>query len=101
MIDQMMKVEKLDDGIIAADLDNYAKAGIRNYAWTITETATPKVRDVLSRQLNEAIKFQELIANYMIGKGYYDAYDISSQWDMDLKKAHEVTLNTSDAYQGE
>ena len=33
-----------------------AKTSVRNYAIAITETATPRLREVLTRQINSAIQ---------------------------------------------
>jgi spore coat protein CotF len=59
------------------------------------------VREVLLRQLNEAIKFQELVAGYMISKGYYDAYDVNGQVDTDFETIFKATTGSKDVYLGE
>lgn len=40
----------------AGDLLGLAKTSVRNYAIAITETATPRLREVLTRQINSAIQ---------------------------------------------
>ncbi len=77
----------LDDLAIATDLLMSAKAGVRNYAVAITETATPSVRKTLKAQLQKAIDLHEKIATYMIENEMYHAYDVEEQVEHDLKKA--------------
>ncbi|MEC2074913.1 spore coat protein [Metabacillus fastidiosus] len=82
--------ETMDDMAIATDLLLSAKAGVRNYAVAITETATPEVREVLKKQLDKAIDSHEKIAQYMIDNEMYHAYDIKEQISHDLKKADKA-----------
>ena len=77
----------LDDMAIATDFLVTAKAGVRNLAVAITETATPEVKKILRRELDIAIDTHDKIAQYMIKKEMYHAYDIEEQVEHDLKKA--------------
>ncbi len=80
----------LDDLAIATDLLLSAKSGVRTYAVALTETATPEVRKVLKKQLDEAIELHEKIAQYMIDNEMYHAYDVEEQVNHDLKKADKA-----------
>ncbi|MRX71930.1 spore coat protein [Bacillus lacus] len=80
----------LDDQAIATDLLIAAKAGVRNYAVAITETATPEVRKILKKQLDQAIDAHEKIAQYMIDNEMYHAYDVKKQIKEDIKKADKA-----------
>ncbi|WP_394554859.1 spore coat protein [Priestia aryabhattai] len=80
----------LDDLAIATDLLLSAKSGVRTYAVALTETATPEVRKVLKKQLDETIELHEKIARYMIDNKMYDAYDIEEQVNHDLEKADKA-----------
>ena len=80
----------LDDLAIATDLLLSAKNGVRTYAVALTETATPEVRKVLKKQLDEAIKLHEKIAQYMIDNEMYHAYDIEEQVTDDLEKVDKA-----------
>ncbi|MGV4966983.1 spore coat protein, partial [Priestia aryabhattai] len=80
----------LDDLAIATDLLLSAKNGVRTYAVALTETATPEVRKVLKKQLDEAIELHEKIAQYMIDNEMYHAYDVEEQVNHDLKKANKA-----------
>lgn len=80
----------LDDLAIATDLLLSAKSGVRTYAVALTETATPEVRKVLKKQLNETIELHEKIAQYMIDNEMYHAYDVEEQVNLDLKKADKA-----------
>lgn len=77
----------VDDLVIATDLLVTAKAGVRNLAVAITETATPSVKKLLRRELDNAIDTHDKIAQYMIKNEMYHAYDIDEQIEHDLKKA--------------
>jgi len=80
----------LTDQVIAADLLNYAKAGVKSYASALTEAASPEVRSVLKKQLNEAISFQEQVSSFMMRKGWYNAYDINAQIQSDLQQSQNT-----------
>ncbi|MBK0008664.1 MULTISPECIES: spore coat protein [Priestia] len=80
----------LDDLAIATDLLLSAKNGVRTYAVALTETATPEVRKVLKKQLDEAIELHEKISQYMIDNEMYHAYDVEEQVNHDLKKADKA-----------
>lgn len=80
----------LDDLAIATDLLLSAKNGVRTYAVALTETATPEVRKVLKKQLDEAIDLHEKIAQYMIENEMYHAYDVEEQVNHDLKKSDKA-----------
>ncbi|MFP7733277.1 spore coat protein [Priestia aryabhattai] len=75
---------------IAADLLLSAKNGVRTYAVALTETATPEVRKVLKKQVDEAIELHEKIAQYMIDNEMYHAYDVEEQVNHDLNKADKA-----------
>ena len=66
------------------------RTGIKNYAAALSETASPQVRMVLKRQLDDAVDLHEKITNYMLDKGYYYAYDPQSQMKADMKATDKV-----------
>jgi spore coat protein F len=76
------------DSFFAGDLLAYTKSSVRNYAVAITETATPMLREVLTKQLNSAIRAHERIFSYMYERGLYPAYDLNKllQNDVNLAK---------------
>jgi spore coat protein F len=76
------------DSFLAGDLLAFAKAAVRNYGVAITETATPALRKVLKKQLNQAITCHERIFSYMYNSGLYPSYDLNKllQNDMMLAK---------------
>lgn len=84
----------LTDQVIASDLLIAAKTGVRNYAFAVTETATPEVRSVLRSQLREAIDMHEEITNYMMDRGWYHPFDANEQIKLDLQKG-QTALNLS------
>lgn len=80
----------LSDRVIAWDMLNSAKNGIKSYAWAITETASPDMRNVLRRHLDDTIAIHEKIVRYMMDRGLYHAYDPREMIKLDLKDAETV-----------
>jgi similar to spore coat protein len=85
LIERLMGVDKLTDEIVAMDLLISAKSGVHNYAMAITEAASPEVRGVLMKQLEEAIDSYETIASYAMQKGLYHPRDVNRQLQLDLQ----------------
>ncbi|MCE4048608.1 MULTISPECIES: spore coat protein [Bacillaceae] len=75
----------ITDQVIATDLLISAKSGIRNYAFAITEAATPEVRCVLNKQLHDAIDLHGKISDYMVANGYYHPSNVNEQLNVDLQ----------------
>ncbi|MDS1030585.1 spore coat protein [Bacillota bacterium LX-D] len=90
IIQNLAGIGDLTEQVIATDFLISAKAGVRNYAAALSETATPEVREVLRRQLNAAIETHEKITNYMIDKGYYHVLNPQEQIQVDMKAADTV-----------
>jgi spore coat protein F len=67
---------ELDKLFYAGDLLVFLKAGVRNYAVAITETATPQLRKVLAKQLQAAVHAHYRIYQYMYERGFYPSYDL-------------------------
>lgn len=86
----MAGMGEMTEQVIASDFLIAAKSGVRNYAMALTETASPQVRDVLRRHLNDAINTHERITNYMMSKGYYQAYNPQQQIVADMEAAESV-----------
>jgi similar to spore coat protein len=82
----------ITDQVIASDLLISAKSGIKNYAFAITETATPEVREALLQQLNAAIDQHGKISDYMITNGYYHPHNVREQLTVDHQTS-ETALN--------
>lgn len=77
----------MTDQIIASDLLLSTKSGVRNYAVALTEASSPQVRQTLRRHLEDAIVAHEQVSAYMAAKGWYQAYDMSAQVELDLQNA--------------
>lgn len=89
MMDLIKELDNLGedkDQIIATELLVTAKSAVRTYAVALTETASPEVRDVLKRQLKQAIDHHANIADYMINNNMYHAYDVDKQLELDKQK---------------
>ncbi|QJX64920.1 spore coat protein [Niallia circulans] len=85
-MDKLKATGKMSDELIATELLVSAKATVRTYAVALTETASPQVREILKKQLNEAIDNHAKIANYMIKNEMYYAYDVDKQLEHDKEK---------------
>ncbi|MDN5293063.1 MAG: hypothetical protein PWQ91_196 [Eubacteriales bacterium] len=80
----------LTDQVICGDLLSSVKSSIKTCASAITEATSPEVRNVLRRQLEDAITFHEKVSEYMMEKGWYHPYDINEQIKLDLKGAQSA-----------
>lgn len=89
---QSGQMSAMTEQVIATDLLMAAKSGIKNYATAIAECATPELRQVLTEQLNDAIRTHEQITNYMVNKGYYHPVDVLEQLRLD-EQAAQTAMN--------
>ncbi|OUQ85374.1 spore coat protein [Brevibacillus brevis] len=78
----------LTDQVIAMDFLISAKSGVRNYAMALTETGTPEIKTILTKQLEEAIDLHEKISLYMIERGWYHPWNIAEQIELDQQNIH-------------
>ncbi|MDO3679616.1 spore coat protein [Paenibacillus ehimensis] len=92
LIKNLTGMGTMTDQVIAMDFLIAAKTGIQNYAIALTETASPDIKAVLRRQLDEAISTHERITNYMMRKEYYRPYHIPEQIELDRKNI-QTALN--------
>jgi similar to spore coat protein len=77
----------LTDQIMAIDLLNSAKTGVKNYATALTESTTEEIRKLLKEQLEVAIEAHENISKYLIEKSWYQPYDTMQQLQLDMDNA--------------
>ena len=82
----------LTDQVVAMDLLNSAKSGIRNYAMAVTESGTPEIKAILTQHLEESLNMHEIISNYMVAKGWYYAWDREKQTELSLQNI-ETAVN--------
>jgi similar to spore coat protein len=85
IIEKLTGIDVMTDQVIAMDYLITAKTGVRNYAIALTETATPEIKAVMYKQLQEAIGCHEQITNYMLQRGFYHPYDVNEQIELDIK----------------
>ena len=78
------------DSFFAGDLLAFAKTAVRSYGVAITETATPALRNVLKKQINQAINCHERIYNFMYTKGLYPSYDLNKLLQGDMILANKA-----------
>jgi len=85
ILESLTGMNKMSDQVIATDFLISAKSGVRNYSIALTETYSPELRAALRKHLNDAINTHETIANYMMKKGYYHAYNLDEQYKVDMQ----------------
>lgn len=71
----------------AGNLLGLAKTAVRSYAIAITETATPALREVLTRQLVKAVRWHGMVYYYMYERSYYPSYDLNRLLANDYRNA--------------
>jgi similar to spore coat protein len=81
----LMGMGGMTDKVIATDFLISTKAGIRNLAFALTETATPEVRAALREELKNAVQTHENITNFMITNGIYHPHNVKEQLEVDLQ----------------
>lgn len=91
LLQNIMGMGGMTEQVIATDLLISAKSGVRNYAFALTEVATPEVRTALREQLRAAIKTHEAVSNFMIDKGYYHPHSLAEQLQVDLTAAQTAS----------
>lgn len=87
IVENITRMNTLSDQVIATDLLLAAKNGIKSLSVAVTETASPDVRQVLVKQLNDSIGFHAAVTDYMMNKGYYHPYNVSEQLQVDFTNA--------------
>lgn len=85
------KAEAADmTGFYAGHLLGKTKSWVRNYAIAITETATPALREVFVKHLNNAIKLHAKIFDFMEERSMYPAYDLERLLANDMENAKKA-----------
>ncbi len=64
-----------------------SKNGVRNLAIALSETASPKVRQALREQINNAIDLHGEITDLLIAKGWFDPVDLKKQFNKDIESS--------------
>mgnify|MGYP000465556618 CR=1 FL=1 len=90
IIQSLAGVGDLSEQVIATDLLISSKNAIKSYAAALAESTTPNVKNVLKKQLDDAIKAHDRISTYMMNKGYYNAYEPGEQINKDKEAAEAV-----------
>lgn len=92
IIEGMTGMNKMTDQVIASDMLASSKTGIKEYAAALAEAATPSVRATLMSQFNDAVTIHNQLSDYMMARGWYDAYNPNNQIKMDMQQSTQ-TLN--------
>lgn len=96
IIESITGMNKMSDQVIATDFLIAAKSGVRNYAIALTETTNSEVRNILRKQLKDAISTHRKIFNYMVDRGYYDPYSMEKQLEIDMTTT-DTALNLTES----
>lgn len=83
-VQNMTGMSPMTDQVVATDMLMSAKAGVKQLAIAITESATPEVRTTLKQQLDQAIDFHGQVTSYMMSNGYYHPYNMNEQFQVDM-----------------
>jgi similar to spore coat protein len=79
IFEKVTGMNAITDQVIAMDLLNAAKSGVRNYAFAVTESGTPEIKETLIRHLEEALDQHEQISNYLVENGWYHSWNPNEQ----------------------
>ena len=82
-----------DSAFFAGNLLGAAKTSVRTYAAAITETATPELKSVFTKHLNNSIKWHTKVFEYMNKHGYYPAFDLHQLLTNDAENAEKSINN--------
>jgi similar to spore coat protein len=83
MLERLMGVDTLTDQVIAMDLLMSTKAGIMMYAVAASESASPEVKAIFLKHLDETIDTHAQITAYMMARGFYHPYHVPEQLQLD------------------
>ena len=92
IIENMLGMNTLTDQVVASDLLFSSKSAITNISLAISETTSPNIRNILRKQLDDAINSHQKISSLMLNKGWYHANNIDEQIKLDLRNA-QAALN--------
>lgn len=87
-----LNMPELADMTFAVDFLIRAKEGVRNIATALTETASPDLRILLRKQLNQAIQMHQEITDLMIEKKWFHPHDMSEQYKLDQLSAKNTIM---------
>lgn len=96
LLKKLMGMGAMTDKVIATDFLISTKAGIRNLAFAITETATPELRRGLREELRKSIQTHAKLTNYMMEKGIYHPHHLKEQLEVDLQITDTALKLTED-----
>jgi similar to spore coat protein len=87
ILENMTGMSSLTDQVVTYDLLMGNKAAIKTYAAALTETTTPEIRAMLSKQLTQLQQSHEQITAYMVSKGWYHPFQVKDQIQLQLQMA--------------
>ncbi|WP_425490373.1 spore coat protein [Heyndrickxia vini] len=79
-----------ETGFFAGNLLGAAKTSVKSYAAAITETATPELKAIFTKHLNNSIKWHTRVFEYMHRKGLYPAYDLHKLLENDTNNVQKA-----------
>jgi similar to spore coat protein len=83
---------EIADSALALEFLLSIKTGVRNAAYAMTESRTPEVRDAFRRQMQAGLELHEEVANFMMEKGWLHSYNVTDQYQIDLKSVKAALM---------
>lgn len=90
IVETLTGMDTMKDQVIAADFLISTKTAVKDLALALTEASSDEVKKLLRSHLEDAINTNEKAKELMASKGWYDAYNVNHQIQMDLKNADTV-----------
>jgi similar to spore coat protein len=88
IIQDLVGVDFMTEKDIVTELLLSTKHTLTRYTVALGETATPRVREVLKKHLNQTIDTQGQLMDYAVEKGYCYPFNPAEQFKDDLKEAY-------------
>lgn len=85
-----INMPELTDSGVALEFLLSVKTGIRTLSISLTETASPALREVLKTQLDVMIDLYFEASDLMMKKEWLNPYEISKQKELDIKSAENA-----------
>ena len=92
VVETLTGMDTMNDQVIATDYLIGTKTAVKDLAQAFTESSSTEVRELLNRHLEDALNMHQKASELMASKGWYDAYNINHQIQMDLKTS-KIVLN--------
>lgn len=83
-------INQITDYVIAFDLLVDARAAVSSCVTGLMSAVSPEVRQILKKQLEQTVAFQEALSDYIIDRGWTKSGDLKEQLKADVQKVQET-----------